>query len=134
MIYDYTMWFGWVRAEAEEEIWMLLSYAAVETGSALGRERCPSCDPLDCAGNPISLSNDLDQRPFSPAAVEFPVEDLFPGAEIQFALRYRYDNFSTHDLALHMRIGVVFPCSIVTVLTGRCVRREGFQPIVVVLM
>jgi hypothetical protein len=30
-----------------------------------------------------SLADDLDQHAFGPAAVEFAVENLFPGAEIQ---------------------------------------------------
>ena len=81
-----------------------------------------------------SLPNDLDQHALSAAAVEFAVEDLFPRAEIEFAFGDGDDDFAAHDLAFQVGVGVVFAGAVVVVGAGRRVRREFFQPDLVVVM
>ena len=81
-----------------------------------------------------SLADDLHQRAFAPAAIELAVEDLFPGAEVELALGDRDHHFATHDLPLHVSVGIVLAGAIVLVLRHRFVRRQRFQPLVVVLM
>jgi hypothetical protein len=46
-----------------------------------------------------SFSNNFDQGPFSPAAIEFAVKDLFPGTKIEFSFGDGHDHFAPHDLA-----------------------------------
>ncbi len=64
------------------------------------------------------LANNFHQGALSPAAVEFAVEDLFPGAEIEFAFGDGDDDFAAHDLALEMGVGVVFAGAVVAVGGG----------------
>jgi hypothetical protein len=49
------------------------------------------------------------ERPVALAAVAvgFAVEDLPPGAEIEWALRDRGDDFAAHELTLEICVGVV---------------------------
>jgi hypothetical protein len=56
------------------------------------------------------------------AAVELPVENLLPGTEVEFARRSRDHDLPPHDLAFHMRIGVVLS-GLVAVARNRLVRR-----------
>jgi len=79
------------------------------------------------------LAYDLDQDALLSPAVELAVENLFPGAKIQFSVGDRYDDFTTHDLPLDMCVGVIFPCVVVPVLTDRFVWGEALQEVVVVL-
>jgi hypothetical protein len=81
-----------------------------------------------------SLADYLDQHSFSPFSVEFAVENLFPRPEIEFALRDCHDDFATHDLTLQMGVGVVFASSVVFIGTRRRVRRQLFQPQLIVAM
>jgi hypothetical protein len=67
----------------------------------------------------LLFSNDLDQHSFSPSAVEFAVENLFPRSEIQFAFGDRDDNFTAHDLTLEMGVGVIFSSPVVSIGAGR---------------
>jgi hypothetical protein len=53
------------------------------------------------------IANYLNQHTFSPTAVEFAVENLFPRAEIKFAFGNCYDDFPAHDLTFE--VGVVDP-------------------------
>ena len=69
------------------------------------------------------VSDYLDQHAFATSAVEFAVENLFPCAEIQFALRNCDDDFPAHDLALEMGISVVFAGLVVSIRARRRVRR-----------
>src|SRR5215469_4307740 len=82
---------------------------------------------------PMLFPNDLDQDALSPVAVKFAVEYLFPRAEIQFAFGYGHDHFAPHDLTFQMGVSVVLARAIVPVLAGRFVRREFFEPILVIL-
>ena len=59
---------------------------------------------------------------------------MFPWTEIQFALRNCDDDFAAHDLAFQMCVSVVFAGPIVTIARGRRVRREFFQPKLVIVM
>jgi len=70
--------------------------------------------------------NDLDQDSLAPAAVKFTVKDLFPRSKVKPALSHRHHHLAAHDLALHVRVGIVFP-DIVPVLGHRLVGRELFS-------
>jgi len=81
-----------------------------------------------------SLSYYLDQHSLFSSAVEFAVENLFPRAEIQFAFGDRNDNFAAHDLTLQVCIGVVFASTVVSIGVRRRMRREFFQPQLIIVM
>src|SRR5579883_519851 len=85
----------------------------------------------DCG---VSVADDLHQRAFPAASVEFTVEDLFPRAEVQLALCDRDDHFPAHYLTLHMSVRVVLARPVVLVLGCRLVRRELLQPPIIVLV
>ena len=60
------------------------------------------------AGRPSDLlADDLDQDALAAASVEFAVEDLLPGAEVEAAVRDGDDDLAAHDLALEVGVGVV---------------------------
>ena len=64
----------------------------------------------------LLLANNLDQHALAPIAVELSVENLFPGPEIQFAIRDRHHHLAAHHLAFHVRVRIVFAGAIVVVL------------------
>ena len=74
------------------------------------------------------ISNYFHQDSLAPATVELAVEDLFPGAEVEFAFGDGNDDFPPHDLSFQVRVGVVFTGAVVPVLVCRFVRRELLQP------
>ncbi len=81
------------------------------------------------------LSNNLHKYPLNTSAVKLPVEDLLPGAKVEFAIRYGHDNLASHDLAFHVGIGVILAGSVVVITLGR--RVEGGQllkPFLVILV
>src|SRR5690242_13772738 len=82
----------------------------------------------------ILLTDNLDQDTLPSASIELSIEDLFPRSEIQFALRHSHDHLAPHDLTFHMRVGIVFPCVVVTVLVDRFVGCEPLQPLIIILM
>ena len=81
-----------------------------------------------------SVPDYFDEGAFASSSVKFAVEDLFPGAEIEFAFGDGDDDFAAHDLAFEMGVGIVFAGAVVMVLRGWLVRREFFQPDFVVVM
>jgi len=81
-----------------------------------------------------SLADDLHEDALLSAPIEFAVEDLFPRAEIQFAGGNSYHHFAAHDLTLQVRVGVVFAGTIVPVDVGRRMRRQLFEPDLIVVM
>ena len=83
---------------------------------------------------PALFPDDLHQRAFSAAAVELAVENLLPRAEVEFAFGDGDDDLAAHDLALEVGVGVIFAGAIVPVGAGRRVRRQFFQPDVVIVM
>ena len=66
-----------------------------------------------------SIADDVYQHPFSAAAVEFAIEDLFPRPKIQFAGRDRHNDFAAHDLAFHVSVGIVLAIAVVLVVPAR---------------
>ncbi len=81
------------------------------------------------------LSDHLDQNTLGAAAVELAVEDLFPGAEVEFASSDRDDDLTAHHLALMMRVAVVFAGAIVMIPLGAwVVRRQPFKPALVIFV
>ena len=90
-------------------------------------------DEADAAAN-LLISNYFDEHSLAPAAVEFAVENLFPRPEVQFAFGDRDDDFAAHDLTLEVGVSIVFARAIVAIRGGRLVRREFFQPDLVIVM
>ena len=80
--------------------------------------------PIDMVAS-WSLSNDLDQHSLRAVAVELAVENLLPGAEVEFAIRNCHDHLPAHDLPLHVSIGVILADAVLLVAGGRGV--EGGQ-------
>src|SRR5437762_14165059 len=68
------------------------------------------------------LANNFHQRSFSSSAVEFAIEDLLPRPEIQLPFANRHDNFATHNLALQMRVGIIYPGTMRSVRACRLLR------------
>jgi len=81
-----------------------------------------------------SVSNYLDEHSLAPSAVELAVENLFPRPEVQFAFGDRDDDVAAHDLTLEVGVGIVFASAIVAISGRRLVRREFFQPDLVIVM
>ena len=79
------------------------------------------------------FSDDFDQGMFAAHAVEFIIENLFPGAEIELAVGDGDDGFSAHDRAFEMGVGVVLK-AVVPVLVIGFFRSEGFEPFFIVGM
>ena len=52
---------------------------------------------------------------------------------MEFSLGNRHHHLTTHDLALHMGIGIVF-VAVMTVLTHRFVRSQALQPLFIVVV
>jgi hypothetical protein len=81
------------------------------------------------------FADDFDEDAFGSSAIEFAVEDLLPGAEVELSPGDGDDHFSAHELALHVGVGVVLPGAVVGVSRGRGVERGEFlEPTAVVLM
>ncbi len=50
------------------------------------------------------FTDDLDQYPLPPAAVELAVRDPLPGAKVQPAVGHRDYNLAAHDLPFQVRV------------------------------
>jgi hypothetical protein len=81
-----------------------------------------------------SFTNDLDQHPLPSPAVKLPVEDALPRAEVETAVGHRDHHLAAHHLALQMRVGIVLARPIVPILVDRCMRRQLFEPDLVVMV
>ena len=81
------------------------------------------------------FADDFDQDTLGPSSIEFAVEDLFPGSEVEPALRDGDDDFAAHDLPFHVGVGVILAGAVVCVALGRGVKwGEFFEPLLVVLV
>ncbi len=76
---------------------------------------------------PHSFSDDFYQDAFCAAAVELAVKDLFPRAEIEFALGDGDHHFPAHDLPLVMGVAVVFAGAIVMIGLRRGIEGASFS-------
>ena len=72
--------------------------------------------PCGTASATGSFADDLDQDALPAPAVELGVEDLLPRTEVQLTVRNGKNHFAPHDLALHMRIGIILTGIIMTIL------------------
>ena len=82
---------------------------------------------------PGLLPNDLHQHPLPSPPVKLSVENLFPGAKVEFAFGDRDDDFAAHDLAFHVRVGIVLPGAVVVILRSWRMRSELLKPDVVIV-
>ena len=80
-----------------------------------------------------SFADNFYQHAFAAAAVKFALEDLFPRIKVEFAFRDGHHDLASHDLAFQAGIGVVPDDAVVVVLQCWLVRREFFQPIVIIM-
>ena len=72
-----------------------------------------------------SFPNYLDQNSLRSSAVEFAVEDLLPGPEIELAAADGHHDLAAHDLALVMGVAIVLPGAVMMVGLRRGI--EGGQ-------
>ena len=80
------------------------------------------------------LPDDFDQDALAALAVKFTVEDLLPGAEVEFAFGDGDYDFAAHYLALEVGVGVVLAGAVVVVMFDGLVRGEFFEPDFVVVV
>ncbi len=80
------------------------------------------------------FANNFHQYPLASSSIELTVEDLLPRSKIKFTTRHSDDYFTSHDLALHVCIGIVFACVVMAILADRFVRGKFFQPFIIILM
>src|SRR5262245_62365495 len=80
------------------------------------------------------FSDNFHQNAFTPPAVELALENLFPGAKIEFALGNGDDNFASHHLSLMVCFGIFFAGIVVAILLDLFVGRQFFQPDAVIVM
>src|SRR5690242_4022498 len=81
-----------------------------------------------------SFPDDFHQHTLSATAVELAVENLLPGSEIKSAIGDGDHDFAAHDLAFEMSVGVVFAGAIMSIGSSRRVRRQFFEPDLVIVM
>ena len=65
-------------------------------------------------GKPL-VADYFDEHPFATTAVELPVEDLLPGAEVQPSVGDGHHHFASHHLPLDVGIGIIFAGLVVLV-------------------
>ena len=58
------------------------------------------------------------------SARKFVVKNMFPGSQVEFALGDRHHYLTPHNLPLMMRIGIVFPSTVVQI-AAECEGRGG---------
>jgi hypothetical protein len=81
---------------------------------------------------PFLFPDDFDEDAFPAAAIELAVENLLPWTKVELSARYRNHDFASHQLALDVRIGIVFPGIVVTILVDRFMGRQFLKDFVVV--
>src|SRR4051812_22665026 len=89
------------------------SRCSKKTSSIWRRPSWPS--PKGSRPNRRSLPDNLHQHPLPPPAVEFVVEDVFPGPQVQPTLGNRHHHLAAHDLPLQVRIGIILARPIVLI-------------------
>ena len=81
-----------------------------------------------------SLPNHLHQHSLASPPVELPVEDLLPRPKVQLTIGHCHHDLAAHDLPLDVHIGIVFPRIVMPVLACRLMRRDLFQPGIMVML
>ena len=80
------------------------------------------------------FTDDLHQHSLPSSTIKFAVENLFPRAEIKFALSDCDYHVAAHDLALEMGVGIVLAGAIMSIRIGGGMRRQFFQPLLIIVM
>ena len=79
------------------------------------------------------FADDFYQHAFAATAIKFAVENLFPRAKVEFAIRNGDNNLTAHDLTFHVRVGVVLARAVMMILRCRLVWREFFKPDIIIV-
>ena len=79
------------------------------------------------------LADDFYEKSFLALAVEFVVENMLPGSEMEGSVGDCDHDLTAHYLPLHVSVGVVF-VSVVPILAVRFFGRELFEPDLVIVM
>src|SRR3954454_19588025 len=83
----------------------------------------------------VLFTDDLDHHPLGAPAVEFAVEDLFPGSEVEAAVGDRHHHLAAHDLPLVVGVRVVLAGAVVLIaLRAGIEGGQLLQPALVVLV
>ena len=78
----------------------------------------------------MTLTSTRFLRPPSNSAIE----NLLPGAEIEFAIGDGDDNLASHHLPLHVCIGIILAGPVVAIARDRLVRGQFFEPDLIVVV
>ena len=95
---------------------------------------CPILQPFALTRPECLFSNDLHQYAFPSPSIKLPVEDLFPGTEVQLPFGDGDDYFTSHYLTFEMCVRIVLAGPIMVVLIDRFVGRQFLKPNFVVVM
>lgn len=80
------------------------------------------------------LTYDLNQQPLLPLTIKLVIENVLPRAKVKLAIGNCDHHFASHDLALHVRVCIVFAGTVVLVLAMGLFRCQFFQPNLVVMV
>src|SRR4029077_9221775 len=102
---------------------------------ARGRAATAHLSTVNCRLATASLPDDLDEHALLAPAIELAVEDLLPRTEVERAAGDGDDDLAAHDLALVVRVAVVFAGAIVVIaFRTRVEGRELLEPAGIVLV
>ncbi len=92
----------------------------------------------DLGGLPMISSDlftyDFHQHPLPPPPVKLAVKDPLPRAKVEAAVRHSNDDLAAHNLPFQMRVRVILAGAVVPVLVDRRVRRQLFEPYLVIVV
>ena len=80
----------------------------------------------------LSVSDYFDEDPLSATAIEFAVEDLLPGTEVELSIGDRHDDLSAHNGAVKVGVRVIFAGVVMAILPVWFFRREVLEPLLIV--
>ncbi len=81
-----------------------------------------------------SLPNDLHWYALPPPPVKFPIEDPFPGPQVQPPFGDGNYHFAPHDLPPDVRVCIVLAGVVVAILARRLMRRHLLKPAIIGLL
>lgn len=95
----------------------------------------PRKQPVTGCGTGADLTADyFNKNPLFSAAVEFTIEYLFPGPEIEASFRYCNNDLPPHDLSLQVSVPVIFTGTIVKIMGKGFMGGQFLEPTPVILV